>query len=274
MTLEEVLAAGLTLTMDEVLEEIKRQPGFVSGEVFPTPDFITDQLTTIVNNETVIDRNTSSIKMVFQKENENPKTLIVVVNNDFLKQWPSFSFWKDLPGAKGIGAGFASGIIYCDCENGCDNNEIGTYHNKLQNMGDPPTFYLDPTTSLNRRIYSHETEPLPALTILTKLKEKVEQLPDVEKVLIERSRVSEIDDMYPDDVSVVITPIMKKAPYMLENFPEWKNHLSTISYFGLKSFEELEVMDLPNETFDNIFNKIEAEIEASIAQAHEFFANN
>jgi HD superfamily phosphohydrolase len=183
------------MTLEELIDDIKKQPEFVSVEVLTTPEFLTNQLKVIKDGITITDQDTVLVDAKFLKENDSLKPVRFVLNNEHL---------STIPNQLNVSRMLIDEIVYCD-DSISQQKGSGSYNNILDNMGDPPTFYINPVNMKSTRINSYATEPITLTPEVSELIENLKQIPNVNKVLIEYARCEEIKKIVDDESAVVIT---------------------------------------------------------------------
>jgi hypothetical protein len=184
------------MTLEELIDDIKKQPEFVSIEILTTPEFLTNQLKVTKDGVTITDQNTVLIDVKFLKENDSLKPVRFVLNNEHL---------STIPNQLNVSRMLIDEIVYCDCDVCLHERGSGSYNNILDNMGDPPTFYINPVNMKSTRINSYATEPITLTQEVSELIENLKQIPDINKVSIEYARCEEIKKIVNDESAVVIT---------------------------------------------------------------------
>jgi len=184
------------MTLEELLDDIRKQPEFVSVESLPISDFLTNQLKVFHNGETMIDRDTVLISSVFVRDDTARRPVCLILNNDHLSSMPKDS---------GVAKSLIEEIVYCGCDVCLHDKGSGSYSNILENMGDPPTYYINPVTHKATRIYSFEVPSITITPEISELIEKLKQLSGVNRVLIEYARCEEIKKIVNDDSAIVVS---------------------------------------------------------------------
>jgi hypothetical protein len=198
------------MTRDELIDDISKQPQYISVEILPTPEYLTSQLEVVFNGEKVIDRDTILIDAVFERGGNIPRPIRLVMNNELL---------ANMPADCGFGKHFVEELVCCDVDcDVCSDGGSWSYSNKCENMGDPPTYYLNPLTLKGQRLYAYPTEPIPMTPEIESLVEQLNQFPGVDRVLIEYSRHEEINKMVDSDPAIVISIYRDQWPIPVNAF--------------------------------------------------------
>jgi hypothetical protein len=198
------------MTHNELVEDIKKQPQYLSVEILPTPEYLTLQLEVDMDGNKVIDRDTILIDAVFEIGGNIPRPIRLVMNNELLSNMPTDCEF---------GKHFVKELVCCDVDcDVCSDSGSWSYSNKCENMGDPPTYYLNPLTLKGQRLYAYPTEPIPMTPEIESLMEQLNQFPGVDRVLIEYSRNEEIDKKFEGNPAIVISIYRDQWPIPVNAF--------------------------------------------------------
>jgi hypothetical protein len=182
-------------SLETLLDNIRNQPDHVSSEVTSPSDFIKQETN---------DSDTVAINIKFNREG-NERDVRVILNNQYITK---------IPKTLDFGDQISKDMVYCkDCDS-CDQSGYGAYSTENENLGSPPTYYVDQKTGQGKRIKAFETEPIPTEGKLADLLSELRQISNVEKVELELARYDSIRNSvgYPDAVVLTVWKYRAIAP--------------------------------------------------------------
>jgi hypothetical protein len=181
------------MNTQQILELIKSHPACVSVETYNVPNFLQNQIT---DNDIIL------FDIIFQK-NEIKRKIIILLNLDYIK-----NIDLNISNVDHL----VDDLTFCDkgssCfDDGCDiciDGGPGSYGNISQNMGEPPTYYIEPTQSLAIRLKSFEVPEVEITEELQELINRILQVQYITGVSIENVRHTRITEKLNRDDGVVL----------------------------------------------------------------------
>jgi hypothetical protein len=158
---------------EKILAVVQTLPEYVSaGITYPS----TFQL------EQTGDTSVFTVDGVYRRGTDT-RSALIMFNTEFAKQvdfntYPASLLMED--------------IVFCECEP-CRDHATNSYTNIFDNMGEPPIFYLDPTTGRSRRVKISEPPPVEITESFLALTAEIRQLPGVTDLRWENSISAGLD---------------------------------------------------------------------------------
>jgi hypothetical protein len=210
-------------TLESLLENIRSQFDHISSIVTSVSDYIKQE---------VNDFNLISIDIKFNREG-NERDVRIILNNQFITK---------IPKTLDFGDQISNGIVYCKYCDNCDQGGYGGYSTETENLGSPPTYYINPKTGAGIRIKAFPMPTVPTNDNLTSLLSDLRQLPDAEKVELEFARYDSIKETVGSQDAVVLTV--------------WKYRATapTLTYYSLDILNKMDnsiVVDSIKELMNN-----------------------
>lgn len=170
----------MTPSQQKLLDDFNSHPEFVTVEIMEVPEVLANQIeqTDIIMYRLGLLVNDKSIDMD------------LVLTNDYINSldFDNISYSNLV----------LEGLVYCDkCGMDCSNPDVtitGYIHNFHENKG-KPAYFIRPSDSFGIRLTSEYPAPLPDSPALRTLISRIEQIPDVASVTVERIVSQELKDM-------------------------------------------------------------------------------